>query len=133
MYTVTSADGTTLAFDRVAEGPALVIVTGAFSDRAAPATLAGTLADEFAVYAYDRRGRGSSGDTTPYAVEREIEDIDALIAAAGGSAFVFGHSSGAALSLEAAAQGLPITKVVAYEPPYIVDDSRARPVNLDGR
>jgi pimeloyl-ACP methyl ester carboxylesterase len=76
------------------------------------------------VYRFDRRGRGESGDTPPYAVEREVEDIAALIAIAGGSAFVCGVSSGAALALEAANRGLPIRKLALYEAPFIVDDTR---------
>jgi pimeloyl-ACP methyl ester carboxylesterase len=82
------------------------------------------LAAEFSVYTYDRRGRGDSGDTHPYAVEREIEDLEVVIEAAGGSAYAFGRSSGGALALEAAAAGAPITKLAMYEPPYIVDDTR---------
>ena len=87
--------------------------------------MAAALASQFTVFAYDRRGRGDSGDTTPYAVEREVEDIDALITEAGGSAFVFGHSSGAVLALEAARllKGR-IEKLAMYEPPFIIDDSR---------
>src|SRR5205807_9205055 len=89
------------------------------------AAYARPLAEHFSVYAYDRRGRGDSGDTPPYAVEREVEDIGALIAAAGGSVFVFGHSSGAILGLEAARLlGPAITKLALYEPPFLVDASR---------
>jgi pimeloyl-ACP methyl ester carboxylesterase len=76
------------------------------------------------VVAYDRRGRGDSGDTPPYSVEREVEDLAALVAGAGGSAFVFGHSSGAVLALEATARGIGVAKLALYEPPFIVDDSR---------
>src|SRR6185436_11543921 len=79
------------------------------------------LASHFTVYTYDRRGRHESGDTRPYAPSREVEDLAAIVAAAGGRAALLGLSSGAALSLEAAASGLPITKVVAYEPPYVDD------------
>jgi pimeloyl-ACP methyl ester carboxylesterase len=122
--TVTSQDGTTIAFDCYGDGPALVLVSGASSVRAYAAGLATVLAPHFAVYAYDRRGRGDSGDTPPYAVEREIEDLDAVIHAAGGSALVLGHSSGAVLALRAAAAGVPISKLAVYEPPFIVDDSR---------
>jgi pimeloyl-ACP methyl ester carboxylesterase len=125
MERVASRDGTLIAYDRIGEGPALVVVTGALSDRSVAATLAPPLAGRFTVVAYDRRGRGDSGDTQPYAVEREIEDLDAVIGQAGGSAFVFGHSSGAALALEAAVRGIRITRLALYEPPYIVDDSRA--------
>jgi pimeloyl-ACP methyl ester carboxylesterase len=122
MNTVTSSDGTTIAFDRAGEGPPLVLVGGALSDRAAAGSLTEALAPRFTVFAYDRRGRGDSGDTAPYAVEREIEDLEALVGETGGSAFVFGHSSGAALALEATARGLPITKLALYEPPFIIDD-----------
>ncbi len=133
METTQSADGTTIAFDRSGEGPALILVTGAYTDRTTPASLAALLARDFTVYVYDRRGRGASGDTAPYAVEREIEDLDALIAVAGGTSMVFGHSAGGALALEAAAAGSAISRLAVYEPPYIVDDSRARPVDLAGR
>ncbi|HEX8035938.1 MAG TPA: alpha/beta hydrolase, partial [Ktedonobacterales bacterium] len=126
MGTVTSRDGTTIAFDRSGEGPVLILVGGAFQYRAIDQRteqLAALLAEHFTVYHYDRRGRGESGDTLPYSPEREIEDLDALIAEAGGSAFVFGMSSGAALALDAAKHGLAITKLALYEPPFIVDDS----------
>ena len=129
MPTVTSRDGTTIAFDRSGEGPALIMVGGAFSYRAinppATQTAAPATPPRFTVYSYDRRGRGESGDTAPYAVEREVEDLAALIDDAGGSAFVYGHSSGAVLTLEAA-RLLPtkITKLALYEPPFFVNDSR---------
>src|SRR5512139_1505664 len=102
MGQVVSKDGTAIAFDETGQGPAIILVGGALSDRSAAAPLALLVAPHFTVFAYDRRGRGGSGDTAPYAVEREVEDIDALIVEAGGSAFVFGHSSGAVLALEAA-------------------------------
>ena len=124
MQTVHSKDGTAIAFDRSGGGPALILVGGALSTRAAAADVTGHLDGTFTVIAYDRRGRGDSGDTLPYAVEREIEDIAALLQAAGGSSFVFGHSSGAVLALRAAAAGLPIPRLALYEPPFIVDDSR---------
>jgi pimeloyl-ACP methyl ester carboxylesterase len=124
METVRSSDGTTIALERWGGGPAIVVVGGALSDRTAVAELAPLLAPRFTVVAYDRRGRGDSGDTPPYAVEREIEDLRAVVDAAGGSAFVLGHSSGAALALEAAVGGVPIAKLALYEPPFIVDDSR---------
>jgi pimeloyl-ACP methyl ester carboxylesterase len=129
MNTVTSKDGTTIAFDRSGAGPAIILVGGALQHRAidpSTARLAELLAPNFTVYHYDRRGRGDSGDTAPYAVEREIEDIDALIQEAGGSAFVFGMSSGAVLALHAVAAGLAITMLALYEPPFMVDDSRSR-------
>ena len=125
MRTVISQDGTPIAFDQSGQGPAIILVAGATATRLAEASLAAALAPSFTVFAYDRRGRGDSGDTAPYAVEREVEDIDALITEAGGSAFVFGHSSGAVLGLEAA-RLLPgkIEKLALYEPPFIIDDSR---------
>jgi pimeloyl-ACP methyl ester carboxylesterase len=121
---IRSADGTEIAFERVGQGPPLVIVGGAWNTRHSGAELAERLADSFTVYTYDRRGRGDSGDTPPYAVEREIEDLEAVIEAAGGSAALFGHSSGGALALETTARGLSVSKLAVYEPPYIVDDSR---------
>src|SRR3989440_727844 len=124
MRTVTSADGTAIAFDQLGAGPPLITVVGAFNTRATTAPLAATLQHRFTILNYDRRGRGDSGDTPPYSVEREIEDLDALIAEAGGSSAVFGYSSGATLALKAAAQGLAITKLALYEPPFLVDDSR---------
>jgi pimeloyl-ACP methyl ester carboxylesterase len=120
----TSKDGTAIAFDKTGHGPAIILVSGALGDRLAATPLTPLLSPHFTVLAYDRRGRGDSGDTTPYAVEREIEDIDALIKAVGGSAFVFGHSSGAVLALEAAARRPAITKLALYEPPFILDTSR---------
>lgn len=124
MNKVTSRDGTTIAFDRSGDGPPVIVVGGALNDRAAAAPLAGILAPDFTVFTYDRRGRGASGDTAPYAVDREVDDLEALIDEAGGSAFVYGHSSGAVLALAAAARGLAITKLAIYEPPFNVDDSR---------
>jgi len=124
METVQSADGTRIAFERSGAGPALILVGGALSDRSAAANLATGLAADLTVVAFDRRGRGDSTDPPPYSVEREIEDLDALIGAVGGSTFVFGHSSGAVLALRAAATGLPITRLAVYEPPFIVDDTR---------
>lgn len=117
MGAVTSKDGTRIAFDQSGEGPAIILVVGAFNDRATGAPLARFLERHFTVFNYDRRGRGESGDTGPYAIEREIEDLDALIAQAGGSACVFGYSSGATLALRAAAQGLAIAQLALYDPP----------------
>ncbi len=133
METVTSADGTTIAYERSGEGPPLVMVTGAMSDRRSQRSPAALLARHFTIYLYDRRGRGGSGDTPPYAPAREVEDLGAVIGAAGGSAAVFGHSSGAVLALEAAAAGLPITRLAAYEPPYIVEGTRPRPYGVGER
>lgn len=115
-----SKDGTSIAFDQSGHGPAIILVAGATATRLAETSLASALAPHFTVFAYDRRGRGESGDTAPYAVEREVEDLEALINEAGGSAFVFGHSSGAVLTLEAA-RLLPtkITKLAVYEPPFM--------------
>src|SRR5260370_19976488 len=119
MKKVISKDGTPIAFDQSGRGPALILVAGALNTRAS-SSLAARLAPHFSVFAYDRRGRGESGDTMPYAVEREIEDIDALITEAGGSAFLFGHSSGGALALEAALQlgDEKVKKLAIYEVPY---------------
>ena len=124
MNTATSRDGTTIAFDRLGEGPALILVAGAFGNRSFPSPLPGMLAEHFTVIDYDRRGRNESGDAPAYEVAREVEDLEALIAEAGGSAFVFGMSSGGALALDAAAHGLGIEGLALYEPPFIVDDSR---------
>jgi len=122
MYRVTSKDGTSIAYDRSGEGPAVILVGGGIVDRSENAPLAPVLAKHFTVYNYDRRGRGDSTDTTPYALQREFEDIAALIDEAGGTAYLYGVSSGAALALEAAAAGLPIAKVAAYEVPYDVSE-----------
>ena len=125
MNTVRSRDGTQIAFDRTGDGPPLVLVGGALSDRNAATSLATSLASSFTVIAFDRRGRGDSGDTPPYAVEREIEDLDALVnEVGGGAALVYGHSSGGVLALRAAEAGLAIPKLAVYEPPFIVDDGR---------
>ena len=123
MNTAVSADGTMIAFDRYGDGPPVIMTVGAFNTRSQTEPLARTLAPQFTVPNYDRRGRGDSGDTAPYSVEREIEDIAALIQQAGGSASLFGHSSGATLALKAAASGLPITHLVLYEPPFNTDDN----------
>ena len=127
MEQVTSKDGTKITFDRSGEGPPIILVGGTLNTRSfgPNGSLAPLLAEHFTVINYDRRGRGDSGDAPPWAVEREIEDIDALIEAAGGSAFVYGISSGAALALEAASRGLAIEKLALYEAPFIVDDSRS--------
>jgi pimeloyl-ACP methyl ester carboxylesterase len=135
MNTVTSADGTTIGYDRTGDGPPVILVDGAFCGRSfGPMPgLATLLAERFTVYTYDRRGRGDSGDTEPYAIEREIEDLEALIDAAGGSAHLFGISSGAVLAARAAA-ALPgkVRRLAIYEPPVVVDSSRA-PVPADYR
>jgi len=128
MHTTTSADGTSIAYERAGSGEPIVFVAGAFNDRTTLAPLAKELEDRFTVITYDRRGRGDSGDTAPYAVEREIEDLDAVIAAAGGSAYVFGFSSGAVIALKAAARGSAITGLALYEPPL---EPGAGPVGAD--
>lgn len=134
MKMVTSVDGTAIAYEQVGSGPPLVLVGAAFNDRSGLAPLAQELEGSFTIFNYDRRGRGDSGDTAPYSVEREIEDLSAMIDVAGGTAAVFGYSSGATLTLKAAARGLPITKLALYEPPFLVDDSRSPlPQNLPER
>jgi pimeloyl-ACP methyl ester carboxylesterase len=115
--TVTSKDGTTIAFEKIGQGPALIMVVGAFNDRTTAVPLSQLLKPHFTLFNYDRRGRGDSSDTPPYAVEHEIEDLDALIQEADGSAFVFGYSSGAVLAMRAAASGLAIKKLALYDPP----------------
>jgi len=121
MNSVRSKDGTSIAYERMGSGPAVILVDGALCSRefGPMPKLAPLLAKRFTVFLYDRRGRGESGDTQPYAKERELEDIAALIQAAGGGACLYGASSGGALAIEAAAQGLDVRKVAAYEPPYL--------------
>jgi Alpha/beta hydrolase family len=133
MSRVMSRDGTPIAFDRQGDGPAVILIGGGLVDPATGragrwenAPLASELATRFTVYNYDRRGRAESGDTLPYAVEREIEDLDALIAEAGGSAHLHGVSSGGALALEAAAAGLAVDKVSVYELPYLIGEEASR-------
>ena len=123
---VTSKDGTDIAIDRTGDGPPVILVCGGSVDRQSNVGVATQLAPRFTAWNYDRRGRGDSGDTQPYAIEREIEDIDAVLKAAGGKAFLYGSSSGAALALEAAARLKGITRLALWEPPYIVDPA-ARP------
>lgn len=132
---VTSDDGTRIAYDHLGEGPPVVVVGGIFCDRERLADLAATLADQLAgrasVVNYDRRGRGDSADTPPYAVEREIDDLAAVAGATGGGGGggvlgVYGHSSGAGLALRAAAAGLPMGRLVLHEPPYGGDDEESR-------
>ncbi|MBI5035510.1 MAG: alpha/beta hydrolase [Chloroflexi bacterium] len=126
MKKVTSKDGTTIAFDQLGKGSPVILVGGAFQQRASDqrmAQLASLLSHHFTVINYDRRGRGESTDTQPYVVAREVEDLQALIDETGGSVFVFGMSSGAVLALEAAARGLNIKKLAMYEPPFNTDDN----------
>lgn len=127
MEKVRSKDGTAIGFDRSGSGPAVILVCGGSVDRSSNAGVAALLAKDFTVFNYDRRGRGDSGDTQPYAIQREVEDLGAMIAAAGDSAGVYGTSSGAALALEAAASGRPITKLALWEPPFILEGTRPLP------
>lgn len=126
MPTVTSKDGTAIAYEISGDGAPLILVDGAmcYRDSGPMRPLAAELKDRFTVVTYDRRGRGESTNTLPWSFDREIEDIEALLAAVGGSAFVYGCSSGGALALEAANRRPGITKLIAYEIPYIVDASR---------
>ena len=120
--TVVSADGTPIAVQRDETDPArpaLLIVQGAFCDRSTGASLAAGLRRRFTVYRLDRRGRGDSGDTPPWSTEREVQDLAAVVDHIGEAPFVYGHSAGAALSLEAAAAGVPTRRLVVYEPPYV--------------
>jgi pimeloyl-ACP methyl ester carboxylesterase len=126
METTTSKDGTTIAFDRLGSGLPVVLVCGGSVDRMADVGIAQELASDFTVLNYDRRGRGDSSDTPPYAIEREVEDIEAVIEAAGGSASLWGSSSGAALAMIATASGASVTKLALWEPPFILDEN-ARP------
>lgn len=133
MHTLTSADGTTIAYERAGDGPAIVFATGAFNDHTTCADLAAALAGGHTVLTYDRRARGASGDTAPYAIEREIEDLAALVDLVGGTAAVFGYSSGGNLGLAAAAAGVPITHLALYEAPFALGGLPARPVGLPER
>lgn len=126
MATVVSKDGTKIAFDRAGDGPPIVLVDGALSDRSAGPNgpLAELLAEDFTVYTYDRRGRGESGDAPDYDVQREIEDLEAVIVEAGGAAGVYGISSGGVLALEAATRLDCIDRLALFELPFVVDDAR---------
>ena len=126
METTKSSDGTQIAFDRLGAGPPVVLVCGGSVDRTSNTPVAQLLAADFTVLNYDRRGRGDSGDTLPYAIEREVEDIEAVIDAAGGSAHLWGSSSGAVLAMIATASGASVTKLALWEPPFILDEN-ARP------
>jgi pimeloyl-ACP methyl ester carboxylesterase len=123
---VFSKDGTAIAFDRIGNGPPVILIDGALCYRGMGQSgqLAELLAQHFTVFTYDRRGRGGSGDTAPYAVEREVEDIATLLSESGGPAFVWGMSSGAVLALEAANRLSGIKKLALYEAPFIVDNTR---------
>lgn len=126
MAYLTSTDGTSIAYQRDGSGPAVVLIGGGLDDGSENAPLARELAKHFTVYNFARRGRGDSGDTPPYAVEREIEDLAALITEAGGSAHLFGASSGGMFALEAAASGLPVGRLAVYEVPYDTADDAAQ-------
>jgi pimeloyl-ACP methyl ester carboxylesterase len=128
METTKSADGTVIAYDRTGDGPPLIVAVGAFCDRRSFVP-PGNLTSRFTVYTYDRRGRGDSGDTQPYSPDREVEDLAAVVSVAADSApgsavFAFGHSSGGALVLRAAAQGVPLSAVASYEAPFVVPGTR---------
>jgi pimeloyl-ACP methyl ester carboxylesterase len=130
METVSSKDGTRIAYDRTGRGQPVILVAGAFSYRkySGQVKLAGLLSQHFTVFSYDRRGRGDSGDVSvDYSVERELEDLRAVIGHVGGTAALFGHSSGAVLALAAASRGLPVERVAAYETPFIPEGSRPQP------
>ncbi|MFE7755913.1 alpha/beta fold hydrolase [Streptomyces sp. NPDC057418] len=130
---VRSDDGTTIAFEQSGRGPAVVLVSSALADRSDTRKLAGILAGHFTVINYDRRGRGASSDGAAYAVEREVQDIAALIAHAGGSASLFGSSSGAVLALRAAAAGLGVDRLVLHEPPFsVTPEAFGPPVGFAG-
>ena len=131
MNRATSSDGTHIAFERFGRGPTVILVGGATCDRAMTRPLAEELARSFTVFNYDRRGRGDSTDTAPYAVGREVEDLEALIAEAGGTASVYGHSSGAGLALHAAACGLSISGLVLHEAPYVPDSEEERRISRE--
>jgi pimeloyl-ACP methyl ester carboxylesterase len=126
MEKLRSSDGTQIAYDTLGAGEPIVLVSGASTARAVHADLAKSLASNFTVLNYDRRGRGDSGDTLPYSVEREIDDLRAVITAAGQPAAVFGNSSGAVLALRAAVAGLPITRLALWEPPFQADPDAPR-------
>lgn len=125
MNKVISKDGTEIAYTKVGNGHPLIMIEGAFCSRVFGSSVEGAplLAKDFTVISYDRRGRNESGDNKLYAMEREIEDIDALIQMAGGSAYLFGHSSGAALGLLTTAAGLNIKKLALYDPPYVTAEN----------
>jgi pimeloyl-ACP methyl ester carboxylesterase len=127
MPTIISADGTPISYTALGSGPTVLYIGGAIMHRAIDdcgSGMAATLSSHYTVLTYDRRGRGDSGDTQPYAVQREVEDITALITEFGDTAMVFGESSGGVLALEAVLAGAPISRLALYEPPFIVDSTR---------
>jgi pimeloyl-ACP methyl ester carboxylesterase len=130
MNKITSRDSTPIAYEQAGSGPAVILVGGAFCDRSFAGPLAALLQQDFTVISYDRRGRGDSGDTLPYHVDREVEDLVALIDVAGGSAHLYGVSSGAMLALETALQGHSVRALALVEPPYQVDESQPRVPHL---
>lgn len=125
--TVTSKDGTSLAYERAGAGPALILIdaAGHYRELSSFGGLIGPLAADFTVYHYDRRGRGDSTDVAPYAVEREVDDLAALIDEAGGSACLYAYSSGGLVALHAAASGLTIPRMALLEPPIAHDEDHA--------
>jgi pimeloyl-ACP methyl ester carboxylesterase len=130
MKKVRSHDGTQIAYETTGSGPPLILVGGAFCDHNAPvagAPIAALLAPRFTAVTFDRRGRGESTNAPPYAIDREVDDIAALIGELGGSASIYGHSSGAVLALEAAIRRLPLDRIALYEPPLVISDARPRP------
>lgn len=136
METTTSADGTTLAFDRLGTGPSVIVLAGATCTRGVTAPLSAALAEQLTVLNVDRRGRGDSDDRStppPYSAEREIEDVAALVQAAGGASAIYGHSSGAAVALRAAAADIGVTRVVAHDAPYSLPGHEQRARDWDAR
>jgi len=134
MASVASVDGTTIDYDIAGGGPVIVFVAGVFNLRDTFTPLAAELSSDHTVLTYDRRGRGESGDTAPYSIEREVEDLQAIIEAAGGSASVFGFSSGAILALKAVADGVAVERLYLYEPPFRFDENQpAPPADLPAR
>jgi pimeloyl-ACP methyl ester carboxylesterase len=131
MNKVKSKDGTQIAYEKIGNGPALILVDGAFCNKTfgPMPKLAALLSKDFTVYLYDRRARGDSGDTKPYSVDREIEDIGELINVAGGSSYLFGISSGAILSIKAVVKGLNVQKLAIFEPPYSSNKNGKLPDN----
>ncbi len=124
---VTSADGTPIAYWSMGSGPPLIFVVGALNDHATGSEPAVALSEQFTVITYDRRGRGASGDAAAYAVEREVEDLAAIVEAVGGEAAALGFSSGAAIILSAAAQGVPLTRLISFEVPWVIGAGHPRP------
>lgn len=131
MRKVVSRDGTPIAYEKAGDGPPVVLLGGAFRDHTIFTPIVPYLAPHYTTYIYDRRGRGESGDAPTWAIEREIEDLTAVIEVAGGEAAVFGGSAGAILAMEAAAAGAPITRLGLLEPPFRVDGAPYMPADFD--